>query len=118
MDGKQFLIPLWYNLECTIQCPGSPGCHQSNVGTRRKYQSWRCSGSLGKRFARCLYIVDRTRMKTGKCPDVEGSADAAEASSSYIAGMGFISSALQVPSSPFYMPGARLPGRFQRDLFD
>ncbi|KRZ78475.1 hypothetical protein T10_4357 [Trichinella papuae] len=73
---------------------------------------------IPKRFARCLYIVDRTRLKTGKCPDVEGSADAAEASSSYIAGMGFISSALQVPSSPFYMPGARLPGRFQRDLFD
>ncbi|KRY03131.1 hypothetical protein T12_7282 [Trichinella patagoniensis] len=25
---------------------------------------------------------------------------------------------LEVPFSPFYMPGARLPGRFQRDLFD
>ncbi|KRX28582.1 hypothetical protein T09_14648, partial [Trichinella sp. T9] len=32
------LIPLRYNLECTIQCPGSTGCQQSNVGTRRKYQ--------------------------------------------------------------------------------
>ncbi|XP_003382142.1 hypothetical protein Tsp_08992 [Trichinella spiralis] len=21
MDHEQFLIPLWYNLECTIQCP-------------------------------------------------------------------------------------------------
>ncbi|KRY59224.1 hypothetical protein T03_14145 [Trichinella britovi] len=82
MDGKQLLIPLRYNLECTIHAPGSTGCQQSNVGTRRKYQSCRCSGSLGKRFARCLYIVDRTRLKTGKCPDVEGSADAAEASSS------------------------------------
>ncbi|KRZ48887.1 hypothetical protein T02_15730 [Trichinella nativa] len=38
MDGKQFLIPLLYNLECTIQCPGSPGCHQSNVRTRCQYQ--------------------------------------------------------------------------------
>ncbi|KRX32770.1 hypothetical protein T05_10499 [Trichinella murrelli] len=37
MDGKQFLIPLWYNLECTIQCPGSPGCHQSNIRTRSQY---------------------------------------------------------------------------------
>ncbi|KRY45910.1 hypothetical protein T03_15361 [Trichinella britovi] len=34
MDGKQLLIPLRYNLECTIQCPGSPGCHQSNIRTR------------------------------------------------------------------------------------
>ncbi|XP_003377482.1 conserved hypothetical protein, partial [Trichinella spiralis] len=104
---NSFLIPLWYNLECTIQCPGLPGCHQSNVvpvaNTSICLESWRCSGSLGKRFARCLYIVARTRLKTGKCPDVEGSADAAEASSSYIAGMGFISSALQVPSSPFYI---------------
>ncbi|KRY07942.1 hypothetical protein T12_5328 [Trichinella patagoniensis] len=28
----------WYNLECTIHAPGSTGCQQSNVGTRRKYQ--------------------------------------------------------------------------------
>ncbi|KRX69356.1 hypothetical protein T06_15595 [Trichinella sp. T6] len=27
----------WYNLECTIHAPGSTGCQQSNVGTRRKY---------------------------------------------------------------------------------
>ncbi|KRY52722.1 hypothetical protein T03_1591 [Trichinella britovi] len=38
MDGKQLLIPLRYNLECTIHAPGSTGCQQSNVGTRRKYQ--------------------------------------------------------------------------------
>ncbi|KRZ66482.1 hypothetical protein T10_3115 [Trichinella papuae] len=31
MDGKQFLIPLWYNLECTIHTPGFRGCQQSNV---------------------------------------------------------------------------------------
>ncbi|KRY06868.1 hypothetical protein T12_8159 [Trichinella patagoniensis] len=95
MDGKQLLIPLWYNLECTIQCPSSPGCHQSNVGTRSKYQSCPCSESLGKRFARCLYIAARIRLKTGNYPDVDGLADAADASSSYIAGMGFVSSALR-----------------------
>ncbi|KRZ65117.1 hypothetical protein T10_130 [Trichinella papuae] len=38
MDGKQLLIPLWYNLESTIHAPGSHGCQQSNVGTRTKYQ--------------------------------------------------------------------------------
>ncbi|KRX20143.1 hypothetical protein T07_6611 [Trichinella nelsoni] len=38
MDGKQLLIPLWYNLESTIHAPGSHGCQQSNVGTRRNYQ--------------------------------------------------------------------------------
>ncbi|KRZ17391.1 hypothetical protein T11_18556 [Trichinella zimbabwensis] len=38
MDGKQLLIPLWYNLESTIHAPGSHGCQQSNVGTRSKYQ--------------------------------------------------------------------------------
>ncbi|KRY04482.1 hypothetical protein T12_2710, partial [Trichinella patagoniensis] len=37
MDGKQLLIPLWYNLESTIHAPGSHGCQQSNVGTRRNY---------------------------------------------------------------------------------
>ncbi|KRY02893.1 hypothetical protein T01_9267, partial [Trichinella spiralis] len=57
---------------------------------------------LGKRFARCLYIAARTRLKTGNCPDVEGSADAAEASSSYIAGMGFVSSALRFFRSAFF----------------
>ncbi|KRY44784.1 hypothetical protein T03_9612 [Trichinella britovi] len=34
MDGKQLLIPLWYNLESTIHAPGSHGCQQSNVRTR------------------------------------------------------------------------------------
>ncbi|KRZ07023.1 hypothetical protein T11_15412 [Trichinella zimbabwensis] len=38
MDGKKLLIPFKYNLECTIHASGSPGCQQSNVGTRRKYQ--------------------------------------------------------------------------------
>ncbi|KRY09578.1 hypothetical protein T12_4594 [Trichinella patagoniensis] len=38
MNGKQLLIPLWYNLESTIHAPGSHGCQQSNVGTRRNYQ--------------------------------------------------------------------------------
>ncbi|KRZ54302.1 hypothetical protein T02_10460 [Trichinella nativa] len=38
MDGKQLLIPLWYNLESTIHAPGSRGCQQFNVGTRRNYQ--------------------------------------------------------------------------------
>ncbi|KAL1236671.1 Highly reducing polyketide synthase fogA [Trichinella spiralis] len=38
MDGKQLLIPLWYNLESTIHAPGLHGCQQSNVGTRRNYQ--------------------------------------------------------------------------------
>ncbi|KRY22548.1 hypothetical protein T12_10681 [Trichinella patagoniensis] len=37
MDGKQLLIPLWYNLESTIHAPGLHGCQQSNVGTRRNY---------------------------------------------------------------------------------
>ncbi|KRZ64259.1 hypothetical protein T08_16307 [Trichinella sp. T8] len=30
MDGKQLLIPLWYNLESTIHAPGSHGCQQFN----------------------------------------------------------------------------------------
>ncbi|KRY73635.1 hypothetical protein T4B_6554 [Trichinella pseudospiralis] len=38
MDGKQLLISLWYNLECTIYAPGSQGCQHSNVVTRSKYQ--------------------------------------------------------------------------------
>ncbi|KRZ69068.1 hypothetical protein T10_5212 [Trichinella papuae] len=38
MDGKQLLIPLWYNLESTIYAQDSHGCQQSNVGTRSKYQ--------------------------------------------------------------------------------
>ncbi|KRZ51172.1 hypothetical protein T02_4669, partial [Trichinella nativa] len=33
-DGKQLLIPLWYNLESTIHAPGSHGCLMSNIGTR------------------------------------------------------------------------------------
>ncbi|KRX74772.1 hypothetical protein T06_1687, partial [Trichinella sp. T6] len=37
---------------------------------------------LGKRFARWPYIAALTRLKRGKWPDVDGSADAAEASSS------------------------------------
>ncbi|KRY45208.1 hypothetical protein T03_1233 [Trichinella britovi] len=32
------LIPLRYNLECTIHAPGSTGCQQSNVVTRSKDQ--------------------------------------------------------------------------------
>ncbi|KRY51121.1 hypothetical protein T03_11928 [Trichinella britovi] len=28
----------WYDLESTIHAPGSHGCQQSNVGTRRNYQ--------------------------------------------------------------------------------
>ncbi|KRZ88656.1 hypothetical protein T08_15600 [Trichinella sp. T8] len=38
MDGKQLLIPLWYNLESTIHAPGSHGCQQFNVGIRHNYQ--------------------------------------------------------------------------------
>ncbi|KRY24151.1 hypothetical protein T03_3010 [Trichinella britovi] len=38
MNGKQLIVPLWYNLESTIHAPGSHGCQQSNVGTRSKYQ--------------------------------------------------------------------------------
>ncbi|KRZ00591.1 hypothetical protein T11_239 [Trichinella zimbabwensis] len=38
MDGKQLLIPLWYNLESTIHAPGWSGCLQSNLRTRSKYQ--------------------------------------------------------------------------------
>ncbi|KRY95171.1 hypothetical protein T11_4289 [Trichinella zimbabwensis] len=73
MDGKQLLIPLWYNLESTIYA------QDSLTGICR---SRRCLGSFGYRFARWLYIVDFTRLKSGKWPDVDGWADAAEASSS------------------------------------
>ncbi|KRY04192.1 hypothetical protein T01_6604 [Trichinella spiralis] len=34
------------------------------------------------RFDRWLYIVDSTRLKSGKWPDADGTADAAETSSS------------------------------------
>ncbi|KRY99650.1 hypothetical protein T11_14126 [Trichinella zimbabwensis] len=73
MDGKQLLIPLWYNLESTIYAQDLHGCQQSNVGTCSKYQY---------HFAQWLYIVDFTRLKSGKWPNVDGWADAAEASSS------------------------------------
>ncbi|XP_003367596.1 conserved hypothetical protein [Trichinella spiralis] len=35
---NRLLIPLRYNLECTIHAPGSTGCQQSNVVTRSKDQ--------------------------------------------------------------------------------
>ncbi|KRZ89158.1 hypothetical protein T08_9058 [Trichinella sp. T8] len=38
MDGKQLLIPLWYNFESTVHAPGSHSCQQSNVVTRSKDQ--------------------------------------------------------------------------------
>ncbi|KRY07823.1 hypothetical protein T12_12158 [Trichinella patagoniensis] len=45
-------------------------------------RSRRCLSSFGYRFARWLYIVDFTHLKRRKWPDVDGWADAAEASSS------------------------------------
>ncbi|KRY43720.1 hypothetical protein T03_5917 [Trichinella britovi] len=44
--------------------------------------SRRCSGSFRYRFDRWLYMVDFIRLKSGKWPDVDGTADAAETSSS------------------------------------
>ncbi|KRY76566.1 hypothetical protein T4A_10706, partial [Trichinella pseudospiralis] len=51
-----------------------------NSGARTR--SWRSLGSLGKRFARCLYIALLTSLKNRNWPDVGGSALAAAASSS------------------------------------
>ncbi|KRX70028.1 hypothetical protein T06_15642 [Trichinella sp. T6] len=92
MDGKQLLIPLWYNFECTIQCPGSPGCHHSNVRTRSPYQYMtRCTLPQQKIFTghccpECVWDLqavskpvavhrDLYPLKKRKWPDVVGTAN-------------------------------------------
>ncbi|KRY43803.1 hypothetical protein T03_427 [Trichinella britovi] len=60
MDGKQLLIPLWYNLESTIHAPGLHGCQQSNVGTRRNYQYM-------FRFTSSKFLIARNTFRTYRC---------------------------------------------------
>ncbi|KRZ05207.1 hypothetical protein T11_9163 [Trichinella zimbabwensis] len=67
MDGKKLLIPFKYNLESTIHDSSSPGCLQSNVRTRSKYQYMpRCTLPQQKIFTglRCPECVRDLQIPT------------------------------------------------------